>query len=423
MSSRLFRNARIYTPVDRGSPSAGEQQGEILFYEKGAILCRDGLIERIGPEQDLLQSLVPGDVDMETDCDGMCLMPGFVDPHTHLCFIGTREEEFGLRMKGTDYLEILSRGGGILSTVRAVRDVSESELFESTVQKALSALGLGTTTLEIKSGYGLNTETELKMLRVIDRVRHETPLDIVATFLGAHAIPEEYRDNADGFVDLLVREMIPAVSKQGIARFCDVFCEQGVFSVEQSRRILEAGKEAGLGLKIHADEVHDLGGAGLAAEMNSISAEHLLAANDENIRGMAQVGVIANLLPGTAYSLRKPYARARKMIESGIPVALATDCNPGSSYTESMPFIFGLAVINMELSPEEALVASTLNSAYSIKVQEMVGSLEDGKQADFILLDGESPAILAYHAGVSPVKEVYKKGEQVFDNNNDGEET
>ncbi len=414
MIAKLFRNARIFTPVDSGTVLAGERQGELQHVESGAIFCRNGLIERIGPEPKVLRSLASEEVDIEVNCEGLCLIPGFVDPHTHMCFAKRREEEFILRLAGTPYLEILRRGGGILSSVKAVRTATEEELLATTLKQALAALSLGTTTLEIKSGYGLQIETELKMLRVIDRVRRQTPLDVVATFLGAHAVPQEYHNNSDGFVDLLIEEMIPAVTDQGIARFCDVFCEESVFSLAQSRRILRAASTSGLGLKIHADEVNDLGGAGLAAELQATSAEHLLASNETNLAAMAAAGVAAVLLPGTAYSLRKPYARARKMVDLGVPVALATDCNPGSSYTESMPFVFGLAVLNMGLSPNEALVAATLNGAYSIGMHKQVGSLDIGKQADFLLLDGETPAILAYHAGVSPVVQVYKRGERVF---------
>ena len=350
---------------------------------------------------------------LEVDCAGLCMIPGFVDPHTHMCFAKRREEEFSLRIAGTDYLEILRQGGGILSSVRAVRSSSEEELFSVTQTHALSALRFGTTTLEIKSGYGLETEAELKMLRVIDRVGRETPLNVVPTFMGAHAVPEEYAGNPEKYVGYLIEDMIPAVSEQGVARFCDVFCEKSVFSLEQSRRILMAARENGLGLKIHADEVYDLGGAGLAAELQAVTAEHLLSANEENLRAMAKREVIAVLLPGTAYSLRKPYAPARKMLELGLPLAIATDCNPGSCYTESMSFVFGLAVLNMNISVNEALVAATLNAAYSIQENQSVGSLDVGKSADFLLLDGESPAVLAYHAGVSPVVAVYKRGEQV----------
>ena len=298
--------------------------------------------------------------------------------------------------------------------MQAVRAASEDDLFETSRRHALSALRLGTTTVEIKSGYGLDTESELKMLRVIDRLGRETDLDVVPTFLGAHAVPGEYRDRPDAFVDLVIDEMIPAVRAQGIARFCDVFCEEGVFTIAQGRRILGAAKAAGLAVKIHADEVHDLGGAGLAADLGAASADHLLAASDGNLRRMAEAGVTAVLLPATAYSLRKPYARARHMIDIGLPVALATDCNPGSSYTESMPFAVGLGVINMRMTPLEALTAATLNAAYAIGMAKTVGSLDAGKQADFLLLDGQSPTILAYHAGVSPVTAVYKRGERIF---------
>jgi imidazolonepropionase len=415
MISKLFYNARIFTASDKGLPLCGTQQGQVACYEKGALFCRNGQVEKVGMEVDVRKALAAESIDMETDCDGMCLMPGFVDPHTHMCFAERREAEFGLRLKGATYLEILRKGGGILSSVDAVRKISEPALYQTTRDNALAALKLGTTTMEIKSGYGLSTESELKMLHVIKRVGQETPLDIVPTFLGAHAVPGEFRERPDAFVNKVIEEMLPAVCDQGIARFCDVFCEQGVFSVDQSRQILQAAQKAGLGVKLHADEVHDLGGAGLAAELKAISAEHLLAAGDDNIAAMAKAGVIANLLPATAYSLRKPYARARKMVAAGVPVALATDCNPGSSFTESMPFVFGLAVMNMDLSVEEALVGTTLNAAYAIGMQKQVGSLDVGKQADMILLDGASPAIFAYHAGVSPVKAVYKLGERVSD--------
>jgi imidazolonepropionase len=414
MIRKLFKNACIVTPLDPGRPLAGEDQGKIARIENGAILCRNRIIEAIGDEMEVASPEYSHDLDVVVDCDGRCLIPGFVDPHTHMCFAGTREQEFSQRIEGMEYLEILRHGGGILSSVRAVRAASEEELFSETREHVLSALKFGTTTLEIKSGYGLNTTTELKMLSVIDRVGQETPLDVIPTFMGAHAVPQEYSNAPDKYVDILVEEMIPAVSKQDIARFCDVFCEEGVFSVEQSRRILSRAREAGMGLKIHADEVNDLGGAGLAAELGAVSAEHLLAANDENLRAMAEKGIIGVLLPATAYSLRKKYAPARNMVDLGLAVALATDCNPGSSYTESMPFVFGLAVLTMNLTVNEALVASTLNAAYAVGMAREVGSLEKGKKADFLLLDGESPAILAYHAGVSPVQEVYKGGELVF---------
>lgn len=412
MIVKLIRDCRIFTPEGDG-PSRGGEQGRISSHPRGGILVRDGLIEAVGPEEEILSHPLAAAADEEIPCGGCCVIPGFVDPHTHMCFAARREEEFSMRLAGAAYLDILKRGGGILSSVRSVRECTGDELFESTSGLALSALAHGTTTVEMKSGYGLDTENELKMLSVIRRVGRETPLDVVPTFMGAHAIPEAFRGNGDGYVDLLVEEMLPAVEKQGIARFCDVFCEEGVFSPEQTRRILLEARKRGMGLKVHADEVHDTGGAALAAELGAVSAEHLLAAGDGGIEALAAEGTIAVLLPATAYSLRKPYARARRMIERGVPVAIATDCNPGSSFTESMPFAFGLAVMAMGLTVEEALTAATRNSAWAAGAGRICGTLEPGKQADFLLLDGETPAVLAYHAGVSPVAAVYKKGERV----------
>jgi imidazolonepropionase len=413
MTQQLFYNARIYTPVDRGRPRSGQAQGELVHYPHGALLVTDGRIKAIGDKAQVVS--VPGDggAREEVDCQGRCLIPGFVDPHTHMCFTGSREAEFVLRLDGTPYLEILRQGGGILASVSAVAAAGEDELYASTLRRVRTAMQFGTTTLEIKSGYGLDTENELKMLRVIDRVAKTCPADVVATFLGAHAVPAAYRTEPGRFVDLLIEEMLPAVQRQKIARYCDVFCEEGVFSIADSRRLLLAAKAMGLGMKLHADEVHDLGGAGLAAELGACSADHLLAASSRNIEAMAAAGVIAVLLPATAYSLQKPYAKARLMIDKKLPVALATDCNPGSSFTESMPFVIGLAVVNMGMRPAEALTAATLNAAYGIGMADRVGSLDPGKQADFLLLDGETPAILAYHAGVSSVSAVYKNGRKM----------
>lgn len=341
------------------------------------------------------------------------MVPGFVDSHTHLCFVAPREKEFQARLSGADYLQILKDGGGILSSVESVRSASEEELFARTRIRALSALRMGTTTMEIKSGYGLALEPEMKQLRVIARISRETPLTVVPTFLGAHAVPPEYKGRAEGYVDSIVTEMIPAVSRAGAARFCDVFCEEGVFSTDQSRTILEAARAAGMGIRLHADEMHDTGGAELAASLHASCADHLLAAGDSGIAAMAGAGVIGVLLPATAYSMRRPFAPARTLIDRGLPVAIATDCNPGSSFTESMPFVFGLAVLQMRLSVPEALTAATLNAAYALGLGHEVGSLTPGKKADFLLLEGETPAILAFHAGVSPVAEVFAAGRSV----------
>ncbi len=410
MSATLFTNAQIYTPVDDGTPLSGASQGQLSHFTRGAILVKDGIIAAIGQEEQVRPDAGSEKMIEEIDCRGKCLIPGFVDPHTHICFAKQREAEFTMRIEGTPYLEILKKGGGILSSVKAVAAVSEDDLVESTRKRLKTALQFGTTTIEIKSGYGLDTENELKMLRAINRLANHVPQDICATFLGAHAIPPLYKNNPDDFIDLIIDEMLPQIVAEDLATSCDIFCEKEVFTLEQGRKLLKAAQQHGLAVKIHADEVHDLGGAGLAAELRATSADHLLAASAQNLDAMASAGVIANLLPATAYSLKKDYANARLMIEKNLPVALATDCNPGSSFTESIQFVIGLAVLNMDMTPSEALTAATLNAAYSIGLADRVGSLEVGKQADFLLLDGESPAIIAYHAGVSSVASVYKKG-------------
>ena len=413
MTRKLFRNLHLFTPVDAGSPLKGDQQGAIKEIREGALLCNNGLIEKIGPEGEVLEGLSPSLVNEEHNLEGACVIPGMVDPHTHMCFAAKRENEFKMRLDGTSYLDILKSGGGILSSVRSVQSASEDQLFEMTKKNVLTALNSGTTTVEIKSGYGLSLELELKMLNAIQRVQKSVPSDVAITFMGAHAVPQEFKNNSDAFVDLLINEMLPAVFKQGIAEFCDVFCEDGVFTIEQSRRILLAAKKMKMGAKIHADEVHDLGGASLAAELGVDSAEHLLAANEEGLKAMGEKNIVAVLLPATAYSLKKAYAKARKMIEFDVPVAIATDCNPGSCFCESMPFIFGLSVLNMDMSCDEALVASTLNAAYAIKRSSIAGSLDVGKNADFLVLDGESPACLAYHVGGQSVTHVFKRAERI----------
>jgi len=410
MITKLFRNANICTPV---SIPGNKTDVDVLSFHEGALLTRDGLILRVGDERTVLNGLSLSDVDIEVDCGGRCMVPGFVDPHTHMCFVSLREKEFSLRLSGTPYLEILKKGGGILSSVRSLRNASDEDIFIRTANNVKVALMNGTTTIEIKSGYGLDTANEIRMLRIISRVGRTTPVDVVPTFMGAHAVPEEFKNDPDSYVDLLVNEMIPLVAKECAPSFCDVFCEEGVFSVPQSRRILKAARDSGMLSKIHADEVTDVGGAALAAEIGAVSAEHLLAAREEHLFAMASSGVVAVLLPATAYSLGKPFANARRMIDIGLAVALATDCNPGSSFTHSMPFVFSLAVLNMKMTVNEALAGCTLNAARAIGVEAVSGSLEKGKKADLLLLEGETPAILAYQNGISPTHSVYKMGERI----------
>lgn len=413
MALKLFRHARIYTPLMGRRPAVGDEQGKLAVYEDGCFLVENGRLLAVGAMKDVEERLEGRTADQEFDFEGAAVVPGFVDPHTHACFAALREEEFSMRLAGKSYLEILQAGGGILSSVRAVRSASDEALFAFSRSLLDSTLLYGTTTIEIKSGYGLDVETELRMLRIIDRLGRETPQTVIPTFMGAHAVPEEFRGDPEGYVALLREEMLPAVAKQGIARFCDIFCEEGVFSVEQSRRVLECAREHGLHLKVHADEVHDLGGAALAGELRAVSAEHLLAASDAGIEAMKESGVVAVLLPATAYSLRKPFARARTMVEKGVPVALATDLNPGSCFCSSMPFVLSLAVMGMGLTPEEALTGATLNAAWAVGAAHDVGSLEPGKMADFLVLDGETPAVFAYASGTRPIRSVWKQGERV----------
>ncbi len=416
MSATLFRNVRIFTPEDPGMPLAGPSQGLVTSYDRGALLCRDGTIAAVGPEPAVLAAArgLAGTAIDEVDCGGRCMIPGFVDPHTHLCFLEAREAEFGRRLEGVPYLDILAAGGGILATVASVRAAAEPALAAATRARALTCLRLGTTTIEIKSGYGLSTGAELKQLRAIAEAGAGVPLTVVPTFLGAHAVPPEFRGRTDDYVELLARETVPAVAAAGLARYCDAFCERGVFTPAQCRRVLEAARAAGMGLKLHADEVHDTGGAALAASLRAVSAEHLLAAGEDGLRALAGAGSVAVLLPATAYALRAPYAPARRMVDLGLPVAIATDCNPGSSYTESMPFAFGLAVLGMGLTPGEALVAATLNAAYAVGEAGAAGSLSTGKRADLLLLDAETPAGIAFHAGVPPIAAVYAKGTRAW---------
>jgi imidazolonepropionase len=411
----LFRNARIVTPVDTGRPSTGPVQGRVTAWEKGALLCRDGRIVTVGDEPAVLGALGSErrrEIAEEVDCGGRCMIPGFVDAHTHLCFLAPREKEFAARLEGADYLQILAAGGGILSSVDSVRKASEEELFRATRDRARSALRQGTTTIEIKSGYGLSLEAELKQLRVIQKVGREMPLRVVPTLLAAHAVPIEFRGRPDEYVDLVL-EITRAAADAGLARFADVFCEKGVFSTEQARRILLAAAGAGLGVRLHADELSDSGGAALAAALGAASADHLLAVSDAGLTAMARAGVIGVLLPITAFSMRKNFARARAMVEHDVAVALATDCNPGSAFVESMPFAFGLSVLQMGLGIPEALTACTLNGAYALGLGAETGSLTPGKAADFLLLDGETPGILAFRTGMSAVAETWAQGRRV----------
>ncbi len=342
-------------------------------------------------------------------------MPSFVDPHTHLVFAGSREEEFEMRIHGSTYMEILEGGGGILKTVRETREASGDELLESCKKTLDTMLEHGTTTVEAKSGYGLTTTDEVKCLEVMKVLNEKHPVDIVPTFLGAHAIPLEYKNNADQYVDLIINEMIPEVASRRLAEFCDVFCEKGVFDLKQSRRVLLRGKEQGLTPKLHADEMTRLGGAELAAEVGAVSASHLPFASDNGLRAMAKQGVMAILLPGASFSLMTGrYADARKMISWGVGVALGTDCNP-SCWIESQQMIIALACHQMRLTPSEAITAATINAAHAINRAHTVGSLEVGKKADIAILDVPNHRFSGYRFGTNLIDKVIKTGKLVVD--------
>ncbi|MDV6378744.1 imidazolonepropionase [Sporosarcina sp. GW1-11] len=377
-------------------------------------LIEDGNIVAVGTTEQLEQQFAnrANEADI-VDATGRLVTPGLVDPHTHVVYGGSREREFEMRLEGATYMDIMNAGGGIHATSRMTREATEDELIEQTTRRLDSFAKHGVTTVEGKSGYGLDFETEMKQLRVAKRLNEQHAVEIIPTFMGAHAVPKEYKGNEDAFVDLIINEMLPAVAEEKLAVFNDVFCEKDVFTPEQSERILEAGKQLGLTPKIHADEIVSYGGAELAAKVGAISAEHLLKASDQGIEDMAAAGVIGCLLPATALFLREEAAKGRQMIDAGMAVAISTDCNPGSSPTTSMPLVMNLACISMRLTPAEALVAATINAASAIKVEDRAGSLEVGKQGDVVLWDIGSYQELQYLFGVNHVEKVWKKGQLI----------
>ena len=397
-------------------PKRNHELRELDIINNGAIAITGDIISFIGSTKELLSSVDIGPNTNIINARGQVVLPGFIDPHTHMIFAGSRENDFIMKLDGLSYLEILNRGGGILNTVTHTRQATLDELVSNGSKIADNLLIHGVTTVEAKSGYGLNTESELKMLEAIQKINELHPIDIVATFLGAHAVPSEFKNNPDEYVDLIVDEMLPKVAEQGIAKFCDVFCEKGVFSIEQSRRILSKAKELGLTPKIHADEIVQLGGAGLAAELHAISADHLLRSSEEDLIEMRDAGVIAVLLPGTPFTLmQSEYANARKMIELGLPIAIASDLNP-NCFTESMHFIIDLACYNMQMTPAEVISAVTINAAHAIGLSQKIGSLEVGKQADIQILNVPNYKYLSYKVGTNLTRLVIKKGKIVVKN-------
>lgn len=412
----LINNANevLTMECDVKLPRRREQMSELGLKKEVSVLIENDRIAMIAPLDEIKQEYPHLVSDAEViDARGKIVMPGLVDCHTHLVHGGTREHELNMRLAGRSYMDIMNAGGGIHYTTTKTREANFDELYNKTVQHLNVFLRHGVTTVEAKSGYGLDLENELKQLYVVKKLQEEHVVDIVSTFMGAHAVPKEFKGNEDQFVKIIIEQMIPKVAELGLAEFNDVFCEKGVFTPEQSRLILEAGKEYGLTPKIHADEIEPYEGAELAAEVGAISAEHLLVASDEGIAAMAKAGTIAVLLPGTAFFLRAPYARGRLMVDSGVPVAISTDFNPGSSPTISLPFIQNLACMNMGMTMEEVLCATTINAAHAIKRADQVGTLEKGKQADVLILDVPNYKQLQYFYGMNHTDTVIKAGNVV----------
>lgn len=395
------------------NPKVREQMNEIEILENAYVAIGDGKFVDIG-QGESYKKIINQNSKID-DADGLLVTPGLIDAHTHLVHGGSRENEFSKKISGVPYIDILKQDGGILSTVKSTRESTFEELYHKARKSLDRMLELGVTTIESKSGYGLDMDTEIKQLQVSHKLSKDHPIDLVHTFLGAHAIPVEYKDNSEKYIDILVNEIMPKVRELGLAEFCDVFCEEGVFSITESELILSKAKEIGYKLKIHADEIESLGGAELSARLNCISSDHLMAASEEGIKMMAKNNVIANLLPATSFNLNKSYANARKMIDLGVPIALSSDYNPGSCPSENLQFVMQLGCIGLKMTPYEVLNAVTINAAYAVDRQDEIGSIEVGKKADLVVFDAPNIEYLMYHFGVNHANKVYKDGILVVD--------
>lgn len=396
------------------APVRGRRMGELNVIEGGSVWIEGDTIRDVGHDEEVAcRQAAKLAMAEEIDARGKLVTPGLVDAHTHVVYAGERAAEFERRLRGASYMEILKSGGGILNTMRATRAATEEALVAETLPRLDRFLIYGVTTIEAKSGYGLSISDELKQLRAIRRLQALHPVELVPTFMGAHAVPPEDQDDPERYVRRVIEEMIPAVAAAGLAEFVDVFCERGVFTLEQSERILRAGQAYGFKAKVHADEIEPYGGTALAAGLGAVSADHLLQARDEDLAALASAGTVAVLLPGTAFFLMTPAANGRKMIDMGLAVALATDSNPGSSPTESMPLMMNLACLTMGMTPAEALTAATINAAHAIGRGRLIGSLEVGKQADLVIFDVPDHVALQYHYGVNHVHTVIKRGRVV----------
>lgn len=407
MERLVIKNIGLLATPLGNSAQGGKAQGEIQYLTNAWLEAEGGIITAVGT------GTVPAAVLAEPniiDAGGALVTPGLIDAHTHLVFGGWREHELSMKRQGVPYLEILAKGGGILSTVRSTRSATQEELEDKAEEILREMLALGVTTCEAKSGYGLDTETELKQLRAAKALNKKQPVELVSTFLGAHALPQEYKEDRAGYIRLLTEELIPQVAKEGLAEFCDVFCETGVFTAQESETILRAGQAHGLGAKIHADEIDAIGGSTLAGNIGAISAEHLIAADEAGIQAMAKGGTVAVLLPATSLYLGKPYAPARAMIDAGVPVATASDFNPGSCPSFNLQMVMDLACWGYKLTPAEALTAVTLNAAAAINRADRLGTVEPGKQADLVIWKTDNLDYLFYRFGQNLAKTVIKNG-------------
>ena len=408
----IIRNAREILTCAGPAPLSGSRQKEVSAIGNGALAARLGTLVYVGADASLEQAVKPTPDATVIDAAGHAIVPGFVDAHTHAMFAGDRRVELRRRLAGATYAEIAAEGGGIVSTVAATRAATEDELVEQTRARLDEMLACGTTTCEVKSGYGLDVPSELKMLRAIARLQREQTVRIVATFMGAHEVPKEFRGRRDAYVDLVIREMIPAIAVERLAVWCDVFCETGVFTPAESVRILDAGMRHGLAPRIHADELGPSGGSEVAAQVGARSADHLIFVPQSGIEAMARAGVAATLLPNAAFYLKLGrFAPARALIDAGVPVALATDVNPGGGFSPSMPFAITLACFGMHVTFEEALSAATINGAWSLDIAAAVGSLEPGKMADMVIVRGD--AVNLIRVGAASIAAVIKGGHLV----------
>ena len=405
---------KLVTMQGSSSFRVKEEMNKINIIENAYIAVKNGKILAIGVG-DEFGNLCGEDTKIH-DAEGLLVTPGLIDSHTHLIHGGSRENEFSMKLNGVPYIEILNNGGGILSTVKATKDASEEALYKKAKKSLDRMLEFGVTTVEEKSGYGLELNTEIKQLEVARALDKNHPVDLVHTFLGAHAVPEEYKENHKAYIDILVDVMMPKIKDMELAEFCDVFCEEGVFTIEESEYILQKAKEMGYKLKIHADEIESLGGAELAAKLGCVSADHLMAASDEGIKMMAENNVVANILPATSFNLNKNYADCRKMIDMGAIVSLSSDYNPGSCPSENLQLVMQLGCLNLKMTPNEVLTAVTINAAYAIDRADKIGSIEVGKNADFVVFDARNVEYLMYHFGINHTKKVYKNGNLVVDN-------